>query len=129
MEENSCGVVFVLANMIHQFQPLDRTVSGIAKKLPTTKFEEWYAKEIVRQINARVEVYSVEIKILLSVLKQVHARWLICLYDHLRNQSDLTKKDSKSLDLMKQLLQTLNKRTLSSILIQIKINERQNKTI
>ena len=54
MEENSCGVVFVLANMIHQFQPLDRTVSGIAKKLPTTRFEEWYAKEIARQISARV---------------------------------------------------------------------------
>ena len=54
MEENSCEVVFVLANMIHRFQPLDFTVNGVAKKFLTTKFEEWYAKEIVRQINARV---------------------------------------------------------------------------
>ena len=58
MEENSCEVVFVLANMIHQFQRLDLTINGVAKKFSTTKFEESYAKAIVRQINARVEVYS-----------------------------------------------------------------------
>ena len=28
---------------------------------------------------------------MLSVLKQVHAQWLIGLYDHLRNQPDMTK--------------------------------------
>ena len=77
MEENLCEVVFVLANMIHQFQRLDLTINGVAKKLLTTKFEEWYAKEIARQINARVEFFSVEIKTILFVLKPVHARWLI----------------------------------------------------
>ena len=39
-----------------------------------------------------VDVYSIEIKTTLSVLKAVHARWLIGLYDHLRNQSDLIQK-------------------------------------
>ena len=38
MEENSCEVVFIPANMIHQFQPLDLTINGVAKKLQTTKF-------------------------------------------------------------------------------------------
>ena len=86
-------------------------------------------EEIVCQTNARVEVYSVEIKTILSVLKPVHARWLIGLYDYLRNQPDLTKKDLKCLELMKHLLETLNQRTLSSILIQMKINKRHKKTI
>ena len=62
MEDNSCEVVFVPANMIHDFHPLDLTINGVIKKFPTTKFEEWYVNEIVRQINARVEGYSVEIK-------------------------------------------------------------------
>ena len=92
MEQNSCEVVFVPANMTHHFQPLDLTINGVAKKFLTTKFEEWYAKEITQQINAGVDVYSIEIKTTLSVLKAVHARWLIGLYDHLRNQSDLIQK-------------------------------------
>ena len=37
---NLCDVVFVLANMIHQFQRLDLTINGVAKKFSTTKFEE-----------------------------------------------------------------------------------------
>ena len=92
MEQNSCEVVFVPANMKHHFQPLDFTINGVAKKFITTKFEEWYAKEITQQINAGVDVYSIEIKTTLSVLKAVHARWLIGLYDHLRKQSDLIQK-------------------------------------
>ena len=92
IEENSCEVVFVPANMTHLFQPLDLTINGVAKKFLTTKFEEWYAKEIAGQINAGVEVYSVEIKTTLSVLKPVRTRWLIGLYDHLKNQPDLVRK-------------------------------------
>ena len=92
MEQNSCEVVFVPANMTHHFQPLDLTINGVAKKFLTTKFKEWYAKEITQQINAGVDVYSIEIKTTLSVLKAVHARSLIGLYDHFRNQSDLIQK-------------------------------------
>ena len=92
MEQNSCEVVFFPANMTHHFQPLNLTITGVAKKFLTTKFEEWYAKEITQQINAGVDVYSIEIKTTLSVLKAVHAMWLIGLYDHLRNQSDLIQK-------------------------------------
>ena len=62
MEEISCEVIFVSANMMHRFQLLDLTINGVAKKFTTTKFKEWYAKEIARQINARVEVYSVELE-------------------------------------------------------------------
>ena len=38
--KNSCEVVFVLENMIYQFQRLDITITGVAKKFSTTKFEE-----------------------------------------------------------------------------------------
>ena len=89
---NPCEVVFIHANMTHLFQSLDLTINGVAKSFIRTKCDEWYAKEIARQINAGVEVYSVEIKRTLSVLKQLHARRLIGLYDHLRNQPDQIKK-------------------------------------
>ena len=60
--------------MIHRFQPLNLTVNGAAKKFMTTKYLEWYAKEIARQINAGVKVHSFEMKTTLPVLKLVHAR-------------------------------------------------------
>ena len=68
------------------------TINGVAKNVLRTKFEDWYGKEIARQVNAGVEFYSVEIRTTLSFLKPLHARWLIGLYDHLRNQQDLIKK-------------------------------------
>ena len=48
MEQTSCEVVFVPANMTHHFQPLDLTINGVAKKFLTTKCEEWYAKDITQ---------------------------------------------------------------------------------
>ena len=39
-----------------------------------------------------------DVKLQLSVMKPIHARWLIALYDYLRNQSVLTKKGFEKAD-------------------------------
>ena len=57
------------------------------------KFEEWYSKQVTSQLAQGANVYDIEVKLVLSVLKPIHARWLISLYDHLRNNcSDSIKK-------------------------------------
>ena len=40
-----------------------------------------------------------DVKLQLSVMKPIHARWLIALYDYLRNQSVLTKKGFEKADI------------------------------
>ena len=91
IEKDFCEVVFVPANMTHNFNPLDLTVNGPAKKFLMMKFEDWSAKEIAQQINAGVDVYSIEIKTALSVLKPVQqGDWVACMT--MRNQADVIKK-------------------------------------
>ena len=84
--------VYVPANMTRYFQPLDLTINGVAKTFLKDKFGNWYAKEVTRQLDDGTGVYSVDVKLPLSVLKPIHARWLISLYDYLRNQTELIKK-------------------------------------
>ena len=69
--------------MTNYFQPLDLTVNGPAKQFLEGKFEEWYAKQVKRQADNSMEVYSIDVN-----TKPVHARWLIGLYDYLRNKDN-----------------------------------------
>ena len=45
-----------------------------------------------KQLNSGAGIYAVDVKLQLSVLKPIRARWLISLYDHLRNQTQLIVK-------------------------------------
>ena len=90
--KNDCVCVFVPANMTNYFQPLDLTVNGPAKQFLKGKFEEWYAKDVKRQVDSGVEVYSIDVNTKMSVLKPIHARWLIGLYDYLRNRDSTIRK-------------------------------------
>ena len=57
------------------------------------KYEEWYSKQVTSPLAQGANVYDIEVELVLSVLNPIHARWLISLYDHLRNNcSDSIKK-------------------------------------
>ena len=92
IEENNCVIVHVPNNMTDQFQPLDLNVNGHAKEFLKGKFECWYAQQITNQPEGGSSVYGVQVSLKLSVIKRIHAKWLLGLYDHLRNSSDATIK-------------------------------------
>ena len=76
-------VVSVPANMTHFFQPLDLTVNGPAKKFCKDKFTSWYSADVQRQIENGTRIEDIEVDLRLSVLKPVHAAWLVDLYNYL----------------------------------------------
>ena len=84
--DNNCVCVFVPANM------LDLTVNGPAKQFLKGKFQEWYASEIAKQVDKGIDVYSIDVNTKLSVMKPIHAHWLVGLYDHLRNKPEVIRK-------------------------------------
>ena len=92
LEMHDIVAVYVPANMTKYFQPLDLTINGVAKTFLKDKFGTWYAGEVSKQLENGTDIYSVDIKLQLSVLKPIHARWLISLYDHLRNKPELIVK-------------------------------------
>ena len=89
--------------MTNYFQPLDLTVNGPAKQLLKGKFEEWYAKEVKCQVDNGVEVYSIDVNTRMSVLKQIHAFWLIGLYDYLRNKDNTIRKGFETAGIVEAL--------------------------
>ena len=98
IEENDCVIVYVPNNMTHYFQPLDLTVNAVAKHFLKDKFELWYSNEVKKQLDERTEVYEIvkainskahSIPLKLSILKPIHGRWLLSLYDDLRNNKDI----------------------------------------
>lgn len=58
----------------------------------SSKFEEWYANEITKQVDKGEDVYAVDVDTKLSMLKLVHAQWLISSYDHLHNKPVIVKR-------------------------------------
>ena len=52
-KENNIATVFVPANMTGQFQPLDLTANGYAKKYCKKKLNEWYIEQITKQLDSR----------------------------------------------------------------------------
>ena len=89
IEENDCVILYVPNNMTHYFQPLDLTVNAVAKHFFKDKFELWYVNEVKKQLDEGTEVYEIGIPLKLSILKPIHGRWFLGLYDHLRNNKEI----------------------------------------
>ena len=84
-----CAFVFVPKNLMAHFQPLDLNVNGHAKQFLKRKFENWYAEQVTKEIEKGVNVLSVNIETKLSIVKPLHARWLITFYDHMQNNRQM----------------------------------------
>lgn len=76
-------VVSVPANMTHFFQPLDLTVNREAKKFMKDQFTAWYSAQIHTQLDSGVALDDVDVDMCLSVLKPIHATWLVSMFNHL----------------------------------------------
>ena len=83
LEDNDILVTKFPANMTHLFQPLDLTVNKVTKDFTKEKFSEWFTRQISIGLENGQELDDIEIDYRLSVLKPLHATWLISLYDHM----------------------------------------------
>ena len=75
----------VPANLTYLFQPLDVQggPNGYAKRFMKKKFTLWYADQVQRAMDAGKLMEEIDIDLKLSVLKPLHASWLIELFDHM----------------------------------------------
>lgn len=73
-------VVSVPAGMTHFFH---LTVNGEAKCFMKDTFTTWYSAEVQKQMESGNSTDEIEVDLRLSVLKPLHATWLVSLYNHL----------------------------------------------
>ena len=79
-------LVAVPANMTHIFQPLDLTVIAEAKKFTKKQFVTYYSRSVQEQLQSGRKLEEIEVDLRLSVMKPLHAQWLVSMYDHLTGQ-------------------------------------------
>ena len=78
LKDNHILVNKVPANMTHLFQPLDLTVNYTKQK-----FSDWFTRQINTGLENGQELDDIEIDYRLSVLKPLHAKWLISFYNYM----------------------------------------------
>lgn len=77
---------------------MDLSVNRAAKEFMRKRFSEWYADKVQKQLDTGVPA-NVDLK--MSTMKPLGARWLISLFDYLKNNNSIIKNGFK--DIAKQL--------------------------
>lgn len=69
--------------ILYLFQPLDVQggPNGFAKRLMKKKISDWYAAQITNALDEGQELDSINIELKLSIIKPLHAQWIIELYN------------------------------------------------
>ncbi|KAK3084641.1 hypothetical protein FSP39_016716 [Pinctada imbricata] len=91
LEKNYIKCAYVPAACTDQLQPLDILPNGVFKRTMKQCFEDRYADETATQIRKGVAISDIKIDLRLSIVKPLHANWLLKSVDKLRNSEDLIK--------------------------------------
>lgn len=95
LEQNNRIIVQVPNDMTDQFQPLDLTVTQ-ARQFMKGKSKYWYDEQISKELDDGRNVCDIQVPLKLLVIKRIHAKWLLGLYDHLQNSPDSITKGLKT---------------------------------
>jgi len=83
LRDNNILLTNVPANMTKFYQPLDLTVNGFAKRFMARKFNDWYTEQVSAQLDKGVAIDEIDIKLRLSLMKPLHAGWMVDFYNHM----------------------------------------------
>ena len=61
----------------------DLTVNREAKKFMKDQFTSWFSAQIQSQLDSGMVLNDVDVDLRLSVLKPIHATWIVSMYSHL----------------------------------------------
>ena len=86
LRTNNIWLVKVPNNMTHLLQSLDLTVNGHCKPFMKGMFAEWYRKQVKEALSHGKQVEDIEIKFYLTVIKPLHAKWLMQFFNHITSE-------------------------------------------
>ena len=94
LEENNIYVVSVPANCTDRLQPMDLSVNKSAKDFMRSKFRDWYAAQVQQHLHEGEDTAPVDLR--MSTMKPLGARWLVSLYDYLKEQPSIIENGFKA---------------------------------
>ena len=82
LDDNNIRIVIVPANCTDRLQPLDVSVNKSAKEFLRRQFHQWYSDQVCSQMQREAAITSVDLT--MSVVKPLSAKWLIALYNYMK---------------------------------------------
>ncbi len=95
LERNKILQVHVPNNCTDLLQPLDLSVNKLFKDKLRSKFSDWSAQEVSKQLEAGTQVEEVHVNMPISVMKKLSSQWSISAYDHIQSNPDIVKNGFK----------------------------------
>ena len=86
LRTNSIWLVKVANNMTHLLQLLNLPVNGLCKSFMKGMFADWYRKQAKEPLSHGKKAEDMEIKFYLTLIKPLHAKWLMELYNHITSE-------------------------------------------
>ena len=85
LNENHILLKKVLGTRTYLVQPLDVQggPNGYMKRFMKKKFTLWYSDQMIRALDEGKDIKDVDISLKLLIVKPLHAKWLIEMYNHM----------------------------------------------
>ena len=87
--KNSCEIVIIPHNLTNKFKPLDISVKKAGKSFISDKYNSWLANEVSKQLRAQKAAADVKVSLKLSVIRSLHAKWIVDLYNTLKDDKKM----------------------------------------
>jgi len=91
LDEHNIHVVSIPANCTDRLQLMDLSVNRSVKEFMQSKFRDWYSAQVQDQLDEGEEISPVDLK-----MKPLGARWLVSLYNYLRENSSIIESGFKA---------------------------------
>ena len=89
------------------FQSLDISVNKSAKAFIAGKDQDWYAEKVQEQLLKGVNPHNIKVDVKLSSVKPLHAKWIIAMYNHLRNSKNIIINCFRKAHIMQAVLESI----------------------
>ena len=97
MENTNCLFKLVPAGMTGELQPMDLYANNVIKVNLKEKFDNWYTNKALCWISNGEDIGDFQADLRWSIMKPIHARWLITTWHEL--PADIMTKSFESLNL------------------------------
>ena len=101
LEENNIIVVPIPANCTDRLQPMDLSINKAAKEFMRSRFREWYATEVQKQLEDRTTQVS-PVNLRMSTMKPLGVQWFVSLYDYIKEHNSLVLNGFKAAGVLYQ---------------------------
>ena len=97
LETNNIHQIFVSASCTGELQPLDVGINDQFKAFLKQEFSRWYANEVQEAMKERVPI---KVDLRASLMKPLHANWLMSAMSTLSDKSDAIRKQFETVGII-----------------------------